>query len=361
MRALNLKFKLSEEDLLELQKKALMGKPVSFDEARRFFWLNDEQALKSLFNMARNAANRHQGKRINFYYTSKYFPSVSITGVYCALNCKHCQKKLLKGLIPATTPKKFIEICKKLMGLGAKGILISGGCLMNGNLPIDKFSDAIVEVKKKTNLILIAHTGLLDFNEAKKLVDAGLDGAAVDIVGSSQTTKAIYGIEISPENYAYTLKALERAKIPIISPHVCVGLHFGELKGELESLRIISRVKPTTIVIIALMPLRDTPLENVKPSPTDVAKVIAITKLMFPDVPLTLGCARSKGTDRELIDELAIRAGITNIAIPTKRAIETALSLKMEIQCYSACCAVPPLPSLRIPLSEIYGAELEGR
>ena len=346
---------MSEEHSLELERKAFIGEPISFDEAKRFFRLNDEQALESLFNVARNVANKHHGKHINFYYTSKYFPSVSITGIYCALNCKHCQRKLLKGLIPATTPKRFVKICEMLASLGAKGVLISGGYLMNGKLPIDKFSDAIAEVKKKTSLILIAHTGLLDFNEAKKLVDAGLDGAAVDIVGSSQTTKAIYGIEIKPKKYAYTLKALERAKAPIISPHVCVGLHFGELKSELESLRIISRVKPTTIVIIALMPLRGTPMENVKPSPTDVAKVIAIAKLMFPDVPITLGCARSKGTDRELIDELAIRAGITNIAIPTKRAIEAALSLKMEIQCYSACCAVPPLPSLRIPLSEIYG------
>jgi len=332
-----------------------MGEPISFDEAKRFFRLNDEQALESLFNVARNVANKHHGKHINFYYTSKYFPSVSITSVYCALNCKHCQKKLLKGLIPATTPKKFVKICEKLVSLGAKGVLISGGYLTNGKVPIGKFSDAIIEVKRKTSLILIAHTGLLDFDEARKLVDAGLDGVAIDIVGSSQTTKAIYGIEIKPKNYVYTLKALERANTPIISPHICVGLHFGELKSELESLSIISRVKPTTIVVIALMPLKGTPLENVKPSPTDVAKVIAIAKLMFPDVPLTLGCARSKGTDRELIDELAIRAGVTNIAIPTKRAIETALSLKMAIRCYSACCAVPPLPSLGIPLSEIYG------
>jgi len=332
-----------------------MDEPISFDEAKRLFRLNDEQTLESLFSVARSVANRHHGRRINFFCTSKYFPSISITGIYCALNCKHCQKKLLKGLIPATSPKRFVKICEKLASLGAKGVLISGGYLMNGKLPVDKFSDAIVKVKKKTSLILIAHTGLLDFNEAKKLVDAGLDGAAVDIVGSRQTTKAIYGIEIKPKKYVCTLKALERAKTPIISPHVCVGLHFGELKGELESLRIISRIKPTTIVIIALMPLRGTPLENVKTSPTDVAKVIAIAKLMFPDVPLTLGCARSKGTDRELIDELAIRAGITNIAIPTKRAIETAHSLKMENEYYSACCAVPPLPSLRIPLSEVYG------
>jgi len=331
-----------------------VGESISFDEAERLFQLNEEQALKRLLSAARTVANKRNGKYINFYYTSKYFPSVSITGANCALNCKHCQKKLLEGLIPATTPKRFIKVCEKLAKLGAKGILITGGCSTSGKVPVGKFLDAIVEVKKKTSLILIAHTGLLNFKEARRLVEAGLDGVALDIVGSSETTNAIYGIEIKPKDYAHTLKALKRAKTSIISPHVCVGLHFGKLKSELECLKIIFKIKPTTIVIIALMPLRGAPMENVKPSPSDIAKMIAITKLMFPDVPLTLGCARSKGSDRELIDKLAIYAGVTNIAIPTRKAIQTAQSLGMETRCYSACCAVPPLPTLRIPLSEFY-------
>lgn len=303
-------------------------------------------------SVARDVTNKRHGKHINFYYTSKHFPAVSITSAYCDLNCRHCRRKLLEGLTPATSPEKFINLCEKLSNSGAKGVLITGGCLSDGKVPIARFLDAIDKVKKRTNLILIAHTGLMNFNEARRLVDAGLDGVALDVVGSPETTKAIYGIEINPDDYVDSLKALAKAGMPIISPHVCVGLHFGKLKGELESLKIISSIRPTTVVITALMPLRGTPLENVKPSPNDVAKVIAIAKLIFPDVPLALGCARSKGTDRELIDELAIHAGITNIAIPTKKAIEAALSLKMEMKSYAACCAIPSIPSLKLPLSE---------
>ncbi|MEM4700296.1 MAG: hypothetical protein QXT74_05030, partial [Candidatus Nezhaarchaeales archaeon] len=32
------------------------------------------------------------------------FPSFSITGEWCALNCDHCRALLLKGMEPATTP-----------------------------------------------------------------------------------------------------------------------------------------------------------------------------------------------------------------------------------------------------------------
>lgn len=340
----------TNEQLEGLQEKTLKGMAISMDEAAEIFQLNDERQISKLLTIARTVSDRRMGKRINFYYTSHYFPAVSVTGTECALNCKHCRKKLLEGLLPATTPKRFVETCEKLANLGAKGVLITGGCLVNGKVPVSKFLDAITEVNRKTSLILIAHTGLINFDEAKKLVGAGLDGAAVDVVGSTGTTKAVYGIEIEPKDYTYTLKGLENANIRIISPHVCVGLHFGELKHELESLRIISEVKPTTIVITALMPLRGTPMENVRTSPIDVAKVIATAKLMFPDVPITLGCARSKGVDRELIDKLAIHAGVTNIAIPTETAIKEAQSLGMKIEWYSACCAVPPLSSLKMHL-----------
>lgn len=79
----------------------------------------------------------------------------------------------------------------------------------------------------------------------------------------------------------------------------------------------MSVIKPTTLVFIVLTPLLDTPMENVRVSLMDVAKVITIAKLMFPNVPLTLGCIRAKGTERGLIEKMAIQAGITNVAVPS--------------------------------------------
>ncbi len=332
----------------ELQNKALNHTVFSNYDIAKIFKLTNEGQILNLLTLARTVSDRVFGKHINFYYTSNYFPALSVTGTECALNCKHCGKTLLQRLTPVTTPKRFVETCKKLAKLGAKGVLITGGCSMNATVPINRFLDAITEVKKKTKLVLIAHTGLVDYSEAKDLVNAGLDGAAVDIVGSVETAKAVYGIEISPKSYGSSLKALSRAKLPIISPHVCVGLDFGVLKHELVALRIISEIKPTSVVITALMPLRRTPMETVKPAPMDVAKVIAIARLMFPMIPITLGCARSKGTDRELIERLAIYSGATSIAVPTANTIKEAQSLGMNVESYAACCAVPPSSSLKL-------------
>ncbi len=140
------------------------------------------------------------------------------------------------------------------------------------------------------------------------------------------------------------LELLETAKMPIISPHVCVGLNFGSLKHELDSLSIIAKIKPTTVVITAILPLRGTPMEKVRVAAFDVAKVVIAAKLMFPNIPITLGCARSKGPDREHIEKLAIHAGVTNVAVPSESAIKEAESIGLKITslwcllCGSSAC-----------------------
>jgi uncharacterized radical SAM superfamily protein len=242
----------------------------------------------------------------------------------------------------------LIKKCLKLSEQGAKGVLLTGGCTKNGKVPVNNFLEAINQIKQNTSLVVIAHTGILTLDEARKLVAANVDGAAVDVVGLEETTKEVYGVKIPPEKYLETLKALQQAKMPIISPHVCVGLNFGIMKHELASLKLIQQINPTTVVITAIMPLRGTPMEAVKVVALDVVKVVAIAKLMFPHSTVTLGCARSKGSDRQLIESLSIQAGINAIAVPSEKTVKQAESMGLEIQGYSACCGVPPLESLKL-------------
>lgn len=335
-------------DLIDLREKAFNAKAISKVEAAEILNLTNKRQITDLFKVTRALSHRQNGKIVNFYFTGSFFPALSVTGSECALRCKHCQTQLLQKLPAAKTPQKLVEICEKLSQRGAKGVLITGGCQLNGAVPISRFLGAVSEVKKKTGLMVIAHTGILDTKEARELVNAGLDGAAVDVVSSPQTTKSVYGTEFNAEDYGKTLRALETAKMHIVSPHVCVGLNFGKLTHESDSLHLITKIKPTTVVITALMPLKGTPMERVRVAPIDVAKVIIAAILMFPNIPITLGCARSKGPDREQIEKFAIQAGVTNIAIPSESAIQEAESFGLTIAGYGACCAVPPTASFKL-------------
>jgi len=267
------------------------------------------------------------------------FPTISVTGQGCALNCKHCGGKVLKTMYSAPTAEELLQTCTSLKNKGASGCLISGGCLPDGSIPLQKFIDAIKRVKAKLDFTVIVHTGLLDLNTAQKLKDANVDAALIDIVGSSETIREICRLDATVKAYEGSLQALSQARIPFV-PHVIVGLHYGKLKGELHALEMIARHSPSAIVIIAFMPIHGTEMETVSPpKPVDVAKVIAAARMMFPRTPIALGCMRPKGKHRIETDILAIRAGVNGIAFPTDEAIEFAEELGYKTIFSPLCCS----------------------
>ena len=280
------------------------------------------------------------------YYKSKYFrsspnafPSISITGSSCALKCKHCNGKVLDTMVPSLTPENLFELCAKLEKDGAVGCLISGGCLPDGSVPINKFIDVIAQIKKELGLTVVVHTGVIDFSTAKRLKAAGVDAALIDIIGSDETIREVYRLDVSVEDYERSLQAFHSSGIPFV-PHVLVGLHYGELKGELEALKMISKYSPSAVITIAFMPIRGTPMENVSPpEPEDIAKILASAKLLMPETPLVLGCMRPKGEHRKRTDMLAVRAGVNAVAFPVEEAIQLAESLKLEISFSPLCCS----------------------
>ncbi|MBU2560262.1 radical SAM protein, partial [archaeon] len=97
--------------------------------------------------------------------------------------------------------------------------------------------------------------------------------------------------------------------------------------------------------------IRGTPMENSKPDPIDVAKTIAIAQLAFPDTPITLGCAHSKGTDRAKIEELALHAGASSIAIPAPKTEAVAKKMGYKVTKIQTCCAIPKKCEKKIRVS----------
>ncbi len=280
------------------------------------------------------------------YYKTKYFhsshdafPSISITGSSCGLKCKHCDGKVLDTMVPALTPEGLFDLCAKLKNNGAVGCLISGGCLPDGSVPIDKFIDAIAQIKKELGLTVVVHTGVINFSTAKQLKAAGVDAALIDIIGSDETIREVYHLDVSVEDYERSLRAFHESGIPFV-PHVLVGLHYGELKGELEALKMIAKYSPSAVITIAFMPIRGTPMENVSPpEPEDIIKILASARLLMPETPLVLGCMRPKGEHRKRTDMLAVKAGVNAIAFPVEEAIQLGESLKLKISFSSLCCS----------------------
>jgi len=301
---------------------------------------------------ARELSWRNFGKRIRFYvpsfsyYKNQYFrsspmlfPSVSVTGSYCSLDCKHCEARILRTMIPAQTPKDLIQICHHIKSRGGVGCLISGGCLPNGSVPIDRFIDAIGEIKAELGLKIVAHTGLINLETAERMKEGGVDAVLIDIIGSDDTIREICYLNASTRDYEESLEALCKSGIPFV-PHVLVGLHYGKTVGELDALKMIARFSPSALILIAFFPVAGTVMEAVKPPPPeDIIDVLVQARFMMPKVPLALGCARPKGRHRVATDSAAVEAGVNAIGFPAKEAIRKAESMELELSFSPLCCS----------------------
>ncbi len=261
--------------------------------------------------------------------------------------CKHCRGKLLIPLLPATTSQELEKKALLLHRQGAKGVLITGGCDERGRVPVKSLIPAIRAIKERTGMLLIAHTGFISREEALTLKDSGLDGIGFDVIGDMTTAMEVYGLEVTENEYVESLHAMEDSGI-MIFPHVCVGLHFGELRGEFRALEMIQNVTPETIIITGLMPVAGTPIQHIKPEPSDFRKVIKRALEMFPDKPVVLGCAHSSGKDREEIEKIALECGVRGIAAPTMRTVRFVKEKGYTINYYGTCCGLVPEEKTRI-------------
>ncbi len=292
-----------------------------------------------------------QTRKINFYapsfmyYHTPYysseskFPTISITGRSCTLKCRHCGGLVLDTMYPATTPEELSCLCRKIKAGGALGCLISGGCSPDGSVPLGEFIQTLKRVKNELGLMILVHTGIIDLATAKALKNAKIDAALIDIIGSDKTIKEIYNLDMTVKDYARSLKVLKQVEIDTV-PHVISGLHNGKLRGEFKALRIVEKYNPSAIVIIAFAPIPGTKMENIDPpNPLDVARVVATARLMFPNLPIVLGCMRPKGKHRQETDILAVKAGANGIAFPAEGAIRFAADNGYSTTFSPLCCS----------------------
>ncbi|MFQ6124900.1 MAG: radical SAM protein [Candidatus Heimdallarchaeota archaeon] len=310
--------------------------------------------LHPLFDKGWNIARQYFGNTLGCYapgmvhYNTRHFtqdrpwrfPGISVTGRKCALNCAHCNHKLLDSMIPAKTPETLLKIVERIKEEGGQGCLISGGAKKDGSVPLGKFTSVIKKAKEEFSLKIVVHTGLVVPDLVEKLADIGIDAVMLDVVGSEETIRDVFRLKKGKEDYERSLELLHQAKIPTV-PHIVVGLHYGKIKGEPYALQMVSKYKPAAVVIVALMPLEGTEMEHVAPpSPLEITRIVLSARLLMPQTPLILGCARPLGAHKERTDRLSIDAGLNGIAYPSETGVDYALKRGLNVDFSPVCCSL---------------------
>ncbi len=326
------------DDLLD----RFRSRNASWDDYSLLLKLEEENLLP-FFELAQEIKSHNFGNELKIYIPDKRFPSISITGNSCALHCEHCNEKYLKGMRPITKPLELEDFLLQHSQNEGIGVLISGGCDLDGSVPLINYLDIIKKVKNQTNLIINTHAGLLNEETARKLSEANVDIISFDINMDEEIIKEIYHLDASIDDYKNAVELLKKNDLNII-PHICIGLYHGKLHKELESIKFIkeSGINPELIVLIALIPPKNTQFQFERPEPNDIAKVIATIRFIFPDTEISLGCMRPRGNVKVEIEKKAIKAGITRIEIPSRETIKWAniFNPKIKLRFFSACCAI---------------------
>lgn len=283
------------------------------------------------------------------YKTTEYpdqdhrrFVSISLTGAQCALACDHCNMGILKSMdaLPGFGTSLF-EMCSELARQGAGGVLISGGSNKRGRVPLLKHIPDLIRVRRELGLTIRVHPGIPDEETVAALAEVGIDAAMMDIIGDNATIGDVYHLaDTTTEDYEHALALLDRYEVPSI-PHIILGLHYGQMRGEHTALEIIARHHHRAVVLVILMPLSGTLMARVTPPPVeDIMRFFVHARLTLPRSPVMLGCARPVGESKLLTDRAAVDAGFNGIAYPAEGIITYARQRGLHPKLIHACCGV---------------------
>ncbi len=249
-----------------------------------------------------------------------------MTGNSCDLNCAHCGGQYLKNMIPVE--KAAEEIARQ----GSTSCLLSGGCSKQGSVSIklDSLKPALEGLKVN------AHVGLITEEEIQAIYRE-VDVVSFDFLVDDLTIKEVYHLDKTGDDYIRTYQMLKR--YTKVVPHICIGLKGGEIRGEYQALDQLAKLGLDRLVFIIFIPTKGTIYADRKPPKLEeVVNIMAYARIMFPTIPIHLGCMRPRGRYRAEIDYYAVETGLNKLVNPTPPAIKRAKELGLQIINTEDCC-----------------------
>ena len=325
--------------------------------------LEDVQFDAALVAQCERAAKQVPGREIRFStptfksYSScemngcgkNSFPAFSVTAAGCALNCDHCQARILEPMIPATSPDMLERKVRDLIATqDLRGFLLSGGSTRRNEIRYERYYPVVEKLKRDFPYLRIAiHSALLDEGRARSMEAAGVDTAMMDVIGAGETIRDVYHLDRPVEDFEATLAALCATRMEVV-PHIVIGLHYGRIRGEANALDIVCRHRIHSLVLVVIMLFYAKPGTFETPDVSDVGRIFLEARRRIPEREVLLGCARPPGLHRRATDAYAVMAGLDGIAFPAEGTLAVANTIGRPAVQEHACCSMKTGRAIRL-------------
>ena len=171
----------------------------------------------------------------------------------------------------------------------------------------------------------------------------------------SETIEQVYKLQRPVEDFEKTLAALCATSMEV-TPHIVVGLHYGQILGEANALDMVSRYDVNALVLVVIMPFYAKPGTFVTPQTSDVGRIFLEARERLADQQVLLGCARPPGMHKRVTDAYAIMAGLDGIAFPADGAVSVAHTIGRPFEQAHSCCSIKVGSDLKSRLQASFAA-----
>ncbi len=308
---------ITNEEFLEIMKKAEAARGLTMDETAKLLNLKDADMLRILFETARRVKEKIYGKRIVLFaplYVSNY----------CVNTCTYCGYHLNSGI--ARKKLSMEELEQEVIALermGHKRI-----ALESGEDPVNSDIDYIVDCIRKIYSIKFENGAIRRINvniasttvdNYKKLKDADIGTYILFQETYHRETYGKYHLKGPKHNYDWHTTAFDRAMeagIDDVGSGVLLGLYDHRfeviaLMMHAEHLEERFGVGPHTVSVPRIKPAEDVKLEDFPHmlSDEDFKRLVAILRLALPYTGIIL----STRENPVLRDEI-LKYGVSQIS-----------------------------------------------
>ncbi len=290
----------------QLAERLISGRELTCDEALALGELKDER-LNELFLAALRVTRHFHGNRVDICSI------MNAKSGRCSEDCAFCAQsgryRTGAPVYPLLSKEEVLERALEMECRGARrfSLVTSGREISAGDF--EKLLDIYETLRKKTSLSLCASLGIIDFDKALRLKEAGVTMYHHNI----ETSCSYYPKICTTHSFRERVETIRSAKNAGLM--LCSGGIIGlgeEWKHRVEMAFNLKELRAVSIPLNIFIPIEGTPLwGSPVPAPLEILKVAAMFRLVLPGAAIRLAGGREAAL-RDL-QSAAFLAGVNGL------------------------------------------------